>query len=457
MSNPQETAYQNVVNLLSTANALSLKAFNAKSSQNLNFILLNDTIHLIQYDRAFLWRIVRGRPYLLGASGQTGVSSSSELVNRLKSLVSAIPEPKQLQVLKEENFPKNREEWHQFQSKTPTSILWMPLYSDESELIGLWLEKWEDPQGVHFSAEKIKVLNDYLSPGYAAAWRRLNPPFNVQKLRGYLTKRNISYGIFFLLLGLFLIRIPLRVAAPCEVVARDPYLITAPLEGIIEEVMIHPGQPVNKGDTLFKYDTRVPLQELKIAEKQVEMTQSEIKRVIATGYTDVKAVPEVATLNIKLDKALLDLEYAKSRAKQLIGKSPVDGVAVVDHPDEWRGKPVRVGEKVMVISDPTKTKVKLWIPENDYIDLDINKPIKVFLNPNPERTYDARLEYISQESTITEKHVPSFVAEALWVKKPGPEIKLGSKGTAILYGENVSLFYYIFRKPIATLRTFLNI
>ncbi len=56
---------------------------------------------------------------------------------------------------------------------------------------------------------------------------------------------------------------------------------------------------------------------------------------------------------------------------------------------------------------------------------------------------------------MDEKGVPSFIAEASWEKDSGMP-RLGLKGTAILYGENVSIFYWLFRKPWAAAREFIG-
>lgn len=448
--------YKVVLELISSANQLAVKAINAPTSQNLNFIILNDTLRIAKYDRAVLWRIVEGRPTILGVSGQTTFSTSSEIVNRWKDLVSAIPDPSKSKLLSADDFPENAKEWSELQKKTPASILWWPIKKDENSTVGLWLEKWEDGSPPSFTPERIKVLDEYLAPAYAGAWDKISSHARLDKLRKFLTKTHLSIVGTVLLFGSLLIHVPLRVVAPCEVVPKDPYVITAPMEGIIDHVTVRTGQSVKKGEILYEYDTRIPLQELKVAQKQVEIIQSELNKTIASGVNEERSLLELATLNIKLQKGVLDLEYAKSRARDLLGKSPKDGVASVDNPDDWRGKPVKVGEKILVISDPTQTKLKIWIPENDNIALDNSKPIKVFLNTEPEKSYSAKLIFISQETMVTENYIHSFIAEAEW-EDPQPQVKLGVKGSAILYGENVSVLYYILRKPLSTLRTFLGV
>jgi multidrug resistance efflux pump len=299
-------------------------------------------------------------------------------------------------------------------------------------------------------------LQEYLIPGYVEAWKKQNSRVAFQKLRGLLNKRTLSYLIPLILAALLIIRIPLRIVAPCEVVPKDSYIITAPLNGIIAKVDIKPGQIVQAGDKLYEYDARVPLQELKIAEKQVLMSRMEINRATAANVEDHQSSVDLATLNIKLQKAELEREFANANYKELIGKSPISGVALIDNPDEWQGKPVKLGEKILLIADPDSTKVRMWIPENDNIQFDKDSSIKVYLNTNPDIDYQVKLNFISHEAVFTDKRVSSFMAEGDWTQE-NPHVKLGVKGSAILYGENVSLFYYIFRKPISSVRDFLGI
>lgn len=47
---------------------------------------------------------------------------------------------------------------------------------------------------------------------------------------------------------------------------------------------------------------------------------------------------------------------------------------------------------------------------------------------------------------MSDQQVPSFIAEAEWKTSDANE-RPGLEGTAILYGEKVSLFYYLIRKP----------
>lgn len=433
MTSPQNELTQ-AVQLLAGINRLNLKAFKTAREQELIFLILNDTASVARYDRAVLWNL--DKVQVIGVSGQATVSKQTDLMRRWKEAVKGISDPEKIQLITSSDIPST------------TSVLWLPIFAHGKLALGLWLERWNEGK---WSKEEVEILQ-FLMAGYGAAWEKFHKKF---VLRKHL-RRPLTVGMLIAFCLLFLIRLPLRVVAPSEVVPKDPVVITAPLEGIIELITVTPGQDVEKGTLLFEYDKRVPLEELRIAQKKVQIIKAEVDRSQALGLKDKKALAELGTNLLKLKKEKLDLELAEYRASQLNVKSPVPGVAMVDNPEEWHGKPVKVGEKVMVIGNPKNTKIRMWIPEDDNITIDYNKPLKVFLNVNPEKSRKAHLIYISDYTHVTEKSVTSFIGEAEWDDQ-APDIKLGLKGTTILYGEDVTLFYWIVRKPWGYVRRFFGI
>lgn len=426
------------VHLLAAINRLTIKAFDAKTKQNLAFLILNDTTQVVRYNRAVLWDMEGKKPKLIGISGQTDIHRNSPIVLQWKQIIESLDDLKKTQIL--QNTPSAE--------SNRSSVVWLPIIYQDKLLLGLWLERWE---GAAWAEDETIIIN-FLLQGYAAAWAKILPKFTLPIFK---IRPSVAVSSVAIVLLLTLVKVPLRIVAPCEIVAKDPTIISAPLEGIIEGLHVDPGQTVEKGQLLFNYDKRVPLQELKVAEKQVEIAESELNRTNVLAYTDKKMLGDISILELRLKKELFDLELAKYRAGKLDVKAPKEGVVVMNNPDNWRGTPVKIGEKIMMLADPQMTKVRIWVPESDNIVIDFKKPIKVFLNTNPENSYKAQLNYISAYSIVNEKSLTSFIAEADWVEK-NKNFKLGLKGSAVLYGDNVSLFYYIARRPWAFLRNWLG-
>ncbi len=442
----QQTA---ALQLLATLNELNIKAFNCKKKQELIFLMLNDTAQLIRYDRAVLFSIHADKPKLIGVSGQSTFSDESDMIKEMSHLIGDIINPKSIQVLNEQSFSKETERFKKFQGEGPNgSVVWMPVLCEGKFALGFWIERWQSKE---WKLEELNLLS-YISRGYSAAWQKFISRWQIPEPKKFFIK---VFSATLVLLLCF-IPVPLRVVAPCEVVAKDPYLITAPLNGIVEEILVKPGEEVKEGQALLVYDDRVALQELKVAQKQVDIAKSQLDRVMTQGYSDPEALSEAAIRQLQLDRDNIKLDLAEYQAGQLEVESPVDGVVAFDNPDEWRGKPVQIGERIMVVVDPDATKIKIWLSESDNIQIMPEKPIKVFLNIDPAKTYRANLVYIADFSILSEKGVSSFTAEANWVYRPDG-IKIGLKGSAILYGEYVPLFYWVLRKPWNTFREIVGV
>jgi len=445
---PSQENLSAVFQLMLRINRLNLKAFSAKTFDAFKFIILNDTVYVVRYDRAVLWDLTKGKPAVIGISSQSKVNKDAEIIQKWQEFIQAIPDISKAQQITSELFKQYRDKWNELQKQTKSSVLWLPIIVGDKPVAGLWLEKWE-AENEQMSAEVVALLCEFLMKGYAAAWEKFTQKLTLKKLG--IDKYKMLLVILVAMLLLFIIPVPLRVVAQCEVIPKDPVLITAPLDGIIEQVVVHPGDQIKKGDVVFEYDKRAPLHDLKVAQKEVQIIQAEINRATAMGLADSKSLAELGVLKLKLEKEQVQLDLARYYASRLTMTSPADGVVTLDNPEEWRGKPVKIGEKVMMIGDPNKTKIRIWLPEDDNIALRQDKPITIFLNVDPEKKREAFLEYIANESTVNEKNITSFIAEANWVGTPR-DVKLGLKGTAVLYGPQVSLFYYIMRKPWATLR-----
>ncbi len=433
-----------VVKILALLNQLSLAAFKCKKKQALIFQMLNDTVQLAPYDRAVLWEIQGSTPKLLGVSGQSQVNKNSGLAELWQRSIKNLKDSYSIQTLSRDSFKEGNDSWQEVsQHKNQPSIQWLPIVVNKDLVLGLWLERWEAKP---WSPGEIDILT-FLIQAYAAAWEKFVPKITIRKI----TRRQTFFLFVVIFCLLFLVHIPLRIVAPCEVVPKEPTLVTAPLDGIIADMIVKPGDYVTMDQILFKYDRRIPEQEYKVAQKQVQITQSELNRATTLAFQDHRHLSEVATLRLSLQKENLSLDLAQYQVERLNVFAPQLGVVMLDDPDQWKGKPVVVGERILKISDPDMTQVRVWLPEGDNVELDYGKDVKIILNVAPESTLYARLNYIADFSEVNDTGVPSFVAEADWVNEDF-DAKMGLKGTAILYGEEVPLFYWIIRRPWATLR-----
>lgn len=439
-----QDAMMAAITLLSKINKLLLKSFGAKDEDSLAFVIVNETVQATRYDRAILWDLAGKNPELLAVSGHSKVKTNSDLADQWKMHLKNLKNPEKIQEFTENSFDLPKEVWENLNANNPdSSVLWIPIKVNNKIGLGLWLERWA---GEKWATSDIEILNP-LMEGYGLAYSK----FKTNKFFDFWRDSRVllALGLFSLLF--FSLRIPLRVVAPCEVVPKDIVVITAPLEEIISEVLVKAGQRVKPNDLLFEYDKRVPSQNLKIAEEQLRIARQDLERAQGAANKDERSFADLGVLAGKVKKEKANYELANYKASQLSVTSPVEGIVMIDDPDQWRGKPVHVGEKIMSLTSSDQTKVRFWIPESDNIVLDYEKPISVVLNIDPLTSREAKISFISNAVILYDNKTSSFMGEAEWVN-PQKDVKFGLKGTAILYGENVSLFYWIIRKPWSMVR-----
>jgi len=368
--------------LLSTLHQLTVAACRSTTRQALIFHILNEPVALCKYDRAHLWSFENNSPRLLGISGRENPAKYSALMDRWQSIVSGVENHHESQVVEKFTQGKAGDEFADLREENKgISALWLPIQAGDRLVAGLLLERWGE---VQWQNNELRLL-EHLVSGYSALWEQffLREKLFIRLINCFRRKPVlIAILIVCLVIGFFC-PVNLKVVAPCEVVAMDPVIISAPLEGVVEKINVSPGQEVSIGEQLYSYDKRIPLQELAVARKQVQIAVSQVNLLKAKAYEQDKARAELVILERRLQQEKMRLELAEHNARQLKVVSPVAGAVMIQKPHEWKGKPVRVGERVMAVVDPGRTIVRIWIPEDDNISFNWKKDAKIILNVEP--------------------------------------------------------------------------
>ena len=76
-----------------------------------------------------------------------------------------------------------------------------------------------------------------------------------------------------------------------------------------------------------------------------------------------------------------------------------DGLALFDDPNDWIGRPVTIGERLLEIADPTQGELEIWLPIADAITLKPGADVEFFLNISPGAPLHAKIRQTSYEAT----------------------------------------------------------
>lgn len=450
---PQQLIH--ILNLIAEVQAVTIKSLSALNVEALISGILHETKAVVKYDRALLFNKIEGKVQILGTYDEKGSDPQPEMLADYRRLIGSLAGNKSPQILTAENFAGSQETWNTIQSAHPSTVFWIPILQGHEEL-GLWLERFDTPKAQEDFRNYTSIFEEFLIPAYATAWVKMGSESFLRKVMAMFDLKKTALSFLVALIVLFLIPIHLRIVAPCEVVAKNPYVVTAPLDGIIDSIVVEAGEKVKKNQLLFSYDDKLLMTQYKAALRNVERLQIDVNHFYVLGEKNSPENSNLVFLKAKLKKGQDEVDYFKEQLALAIDKSPIEGLVSIDNPLSWRGKPIKIGEKIMVISNPKETMVRIWIPDRDNVSFPANLSIDVSLNPYPEKEFTARLLHISNEAKMGEDRLPYFEAEAEWEDvKESPA--LGLKGFAVLSGEKVSLIYYLLRKPIAVARKLVGI
>lgn len=138
--------------------------------------------------------------------------------------------------------------------------------------------------------------------------------------------------------------------------------------------------------------------------------------------------------------------------------SKEDGIAIINNPNDWKGRPVTTGERIFLIANPNSIELKIMLPASDAIFLEENAIVKAFFDNDPINSWSAKVKYVSYKPELTEQNILSYriTAEFEDIKENGYIPSIGLRGTAKIYSKKVTLFFYLFRKPITSVRQWIG-
>lgn len=414
----------------------------SKSRGEWLFHIVNRTAKAVLYDRATAWDM-RGRPALLAVSGNSVPDPRSPFASAWGNLLRSL-QRNEPGILSPKDFPDEAEYRRMADTTGGLAAVLCPV---PGQRVAVLFERWGNSSFAPGEAETLSRL----AKGYGMVRSPKRVP--ARSRRRILWPAVLAAAC----LALVFIRVPLRIAADCEVAPRDPRLVSAPMDGVIEEILVAPGAAVKKGDRLAVYDARLMEEELKISNRQVSVAEAELAAARARGFSDARYRGEVALLEARLEQELARRDALRVRHARRVITAPADGMVQLDDARAWRGRPVSTGQAVLWIVTPSDSRVKLWLPQNDRIDFDPSRPVAVHLHALGGEGRAARLTYVSAFAQPDSAGGYSFPAEADWADNSLEPPPLGLWGTASIYGEEASLGYWLFRRPLAWARRWLGV
>ncbi|MGN7611974.1 efflux RND transporter periplasmic adaptor subunit [Magnetococcales bacterium HHB-1] len=421
------------------------EAREAKNRDQFHFFIVNRLRTLIPHQQSALFHYTGHGFKLTALSDVPTLDPHAPFVRWLDQLVlekNQFTKMDQPQPLTPDILPaKISETWSEW---FPSHALWVPLIHPNQEKIGALLLGRNTPW-----QEAEQVLLQQLSPTMAHAWSALF--CHQSRWFKKLSQKRILLLSILITIILLALPVPQSVLAPAKVVAQTPWIVAAPFNGVIKKFHIIPNQPVNKGDALFSFEPDEIENQYAVAQQNLALSEAKKRSADQGAFMDRQKDAESVLLQEEIKLRRLEATYALSKVSQLTVFAERTGVAIFRDTNDWLGRPVTLGERILQIAHPKEVELEIELPTQEAVTLQLRSPVKLFLDIDPLTPRSAQLTRIAYEPVLAGNNLLIYPVRAQFLEQ-SEKPRLGLQGTAKIIGQSVTLFYYLFRRPLASLR-----
>lgn len=435
---------------LAQTNAVEDRLLGAIQPREILFILVNECRQAVPYELAcFIPNPDTALPLTISSIAEADRNAPfSQYLRRLFPVIGLDPARPVPKLLVPDSLPQPlREEWN---SWLPAQVLLCPLVLESGRTGGVLLlgrtQPWSNPEAV--------VLQRLCRVG-GAMLRSLCRPSLAKRLRHFLRFRPAWLILAAVLLAA---AIPIRsaVLGMGEVVPLDPMVVRAPVDGIVDRMIVHPFQIVAPGEQLVLFEQLKIDNQITVARETLNGAEEELRQAKQGALFLTDSTLRLPELEVKREEARAELRYLLELKGRMGVTAPMSGVALVDDYPSWAGKSVSMGERLLTIADPAQVELKIWIPAGDVGLLSVNDTVQLYLNVAPQDPIVGTVRSIGYQPKDSPKGVLAYEVMAA-ITQDVPEMRIGYFGTGRVFGRQMPLGFYLLRRPLAFLRIWLGI
>lgn len=408
----------------------------------------NETRRIIAYDQMFVLRHARiGEGFhVVAASSLATVDRNAPLIRAVEQTVAALGADTSTD--RPRDFDANALHHDPVLADYPFGMWrWQPLLdANGSAFAGLIVARTEPMR----EGEIVRL--DRVGETAAHAWRALEGGTPVRRIPKLGTRERRAIALLVAVVALFPVQ--MSALAPVEVVSARPFVVAAPFSGVVKAIEVAPNAPVKAGQAVLTLDDTKARNELEQAGEKLEVARARVERSSSAAFAPGDENRDITIMRAELDVARADYAYASDLLSRSHIVAPRAGVALYSDRRDWEGRAVNVGDPVLQIVDPKDIELRIDLPTKEQMELEPGDRARVWLDAQPLWSIDARIENVSYQSRQTPNGILAFTVTA---KPQGEALRIGSRGTAKVYGRWAPLAYTLLRRPISSFRQYLGI
>lgn len=426
---------------------LEAEARKCNDTCELALLIVNQTRRLVQARQMFVLARQRGDMRLVAVTALPVVDRTAPLTQTIESIAAHLESAGQSGKTCEFRISAYATAGDETAASYPLQdAVWVPFRDRRGDVFGGMILTREVPW-----QEREIVIATRLAGTFAHAWQALAP---VQRLSPswLLPGRRTALVAAGVLAALGFVPVSLTTLAPVEIVPRDPFVVAAPIDGVVEDIPVDANSSVEPGTLLVKFESTMLRNKLEVAEREVQVAAARLKTTTQLAFADESGRHELAVARADLQLKIAERDFARDLLSKAEIRAPRAGLAVLGDKKELIGRPMSVGQRILEIADPRHVEARIEVPVADAIILKPGARAKLLLDANPLGSIETSVVSTNYQARLSDAQVLSFRITAGLADAGSTSPRLGARGTAQIYGERVPLGFYLLRRPFAKLR-----
>ena len=181
-------------------------------------------------------------------------------------------------------------------------------------------------------------------------------------------------------------------------------LMRSEIDGVIEKIDFEEGDEITKGKRLVDISTKEHRLKLKIAITDSNLADINIKRDEKLAAQNLIPNAQLDQTKTRAESASLNKELAEISLNKSFISSPLKGTIKTRHIKV--GEFVRKGDKLVEILDIDKIIVKVNIPEQEILSIQVGQNVEVALYIMEKKTFLGRVKNIGLEADSSNRTFP---------------------------------------------------
>lgn len=417
----------------------------AENARSLAYIAVNDARRVVDFRQAVFWHEDEFRRVRIqAASNISEVDHNAPAIRNLVALSEWVRES--LDQSEPATFSLgdcDRESARGAEGFLAPRLVHVPLFSPGGAPSG----------GIIFAAdhgwsEGQLMLLSLIGDAVSHAWNALGHGGGVGRIKAHLSRTWKRYLVVMVVL--FLLPVRQYVLAPAEVIPQRPQVVAAPMDGVVASVHVQPNDEVEQGQLLFRMEDTDLSNRYILAQRSLEVAEAEYLSNAQQAFQCDECRGRVPELRAVKEREEAEVAWARAQLGRSNVEAPAEGIVAFTDVNDWEGRPVNTGQRVMTVSHPDYTRLRINLPVDDAIQLEPGAEVRFYPNVDPLSSHRATLQSASYEARELGDSTLAFPLLAGFDEQPYP--RLGLRGTAKIYGDRAPLIYLALRKPLSWLR-----